>query len=99
MAAIRYSPYIPNIQAWVDYFKHQPKEYKKFYTIGRPKHKGEDMEAIKLVTPTEQVVDQAKSAVKRERDIEDTFKASKKPACKKRKRVGTKSSSKKKRKV
>ena len=68
MAAIKYSPYIPNVEAWVDYFKNQPKEYKKFYTIGRPKQKGEDMDPIKMISPTEQVVEQAKSRMKRARE-------------------------------
>ena len=73
MAAIKYSPYIPNTDAWVEYFKNQPKEYKKFYTIGRPKQKGEEMDPIKLVTPTAQAVEQAKSTMKRQHDIEDIF--------------------------
>ena len=73
MSAIKYSPYIPNTDAWVKYFKNQPQEYKKFYTIGRPKQKGEDMDPIKLVTPTEQAVEQARSAIKRQIDIEDLF--------------------------
>ena len=68
MSGIKFSPYIPNVEAWVDYFKDQPKEYKKFYTIGRPKLKGEDMNPIKLVTPTEQVIEQARSEMKRQRD-------------------------------
>ena len=68
MAAIKYSPYIPNVEAWIDYFKNQPKEYKKFYTIGRPKQRGEDMDPIKMVSPTEQVVEQAKSRMKRARE-------------------------------
>ena len=71
MSGIKFSPYIPNVEAWVDYFKDQPKEYKKFYTIGRPKLKGEDMNQIKLVTPTEQVIEQARSEMKRQRQEEN----------------------------
>ena len=65
-----YSPYVPDIQAWVEHFKNKPKNsgIKKFYTIGRPKQHGEKMDPIKLVTPTEQVVQQAKSELKSERE-------------------------------
>ena len=94
MSAIKYSPYIPNIDAWVDYFKNQPVEYKKFYTIGRAKHKGEDMNSIKLVTPTEQVVQQAKSELKREMDDSDAEEHVLKRRKKSSKKVITKSSDK-----
>jgi len=66
-----YSPYIPNIDVWKDHFKNPPKENKRFYTIGRVKHHGQDMDPIKLVTPTEQVVEQAKSTLKRSREMDD----------------------------
>ena len=69
MPGIKYSPYIPNVEAWVNYFKNQPsREYKKFYSIGQPNQRGEDMDSIKLVSPTEQMVEQAKSRMKRERE-------------------------------
>ena len=71
MPSVKYSPYIPNVESWIEYFKNQPKEYKSFYTIGRPKHRGEDMDPIKLVSPTEQAVEQAKSRMKRKREEED----------------------------
>lgn len=73
MTAIKYSPYIPNIDAWVEFFKNQPLEYKSFYTIGKTKQEGEDMEAVKLVSPTQSAVEQAKSALKRELDIDQHF--------------------------
>lgn len=71
MTTIKYSPYIPDVDAWLDYFKNPAKEYKKFYTIGRPKQKSAELETIKLVTPTQQVVEQAKSRMKREREEEE----------------------------
>ena len=61
-----YSVYIPNIDAWKQHFKHPPKGNKKFYTISTTKQQhGEDMEPIKLVTPTQSVVEQARSNLKR----------------------------------
>ena len=71
MSAIKFSPYIPNVEAWTHYFEDQPKEYKKFYTIGRPKQKGEEMNPIKLVTPTQQVIEQARSQMKRQNETEN----------------------------
>ena len=62
-----YSPYIPNITAWKDHFKRATKEHKKFYTISHVKQLGEKLEAIKLVTPTESVVERARSTVRRMR--------------------------------
>ena len=68
MPGIKYSPYIPNVDAWVDYFKNQPKGHKRFYSIGGSKQRGEEMDPIKLVSPTEQSVQQAKSRMKREQE-------------------------------
>jgi hypothetical protein len=96
MSGIKFSPYIPNVEAWIDYFKEQPNEYKKFYIIGRPKQKGEDMNPIKLITPTEQVVEQARSQMKRENDNDTDYEDISKPR-RKRKRNITKSSAKSKR--
>lgn len=73
MSAIKYSPYIPDVDAWVKFYENQPKEYKNFYTIGKAKQKGEDMQPMKLVSPTEMAVDQARASVKREREIEDAL--------------------------
>ena len=88
MAFIKYSPYIPNVEAWVDYFKNQPlNEHKKFYTIGQPKQKGADMDALKLVTPTEQVVEQARQQLKRVNDETDVVQNTRQKACKKKNKV------------
>ena len=95
MSAIKYSPYIPNVDAWVDYFKNQPREYGHFYTIGRPKQKGEEMEAVKLVTPTEQAVEQARARMRRESD-DDILIFDRKNKAKRIKRVIKKSTSKRK---
>ena len=62
-----YSPYIPNITAWKDHVKRATKEHMKFYTISHVKQLGEKLEPIKLVTPTESVVEQARSTVRRMR--------------------------------
>ena len=66
-----YSPYIPNITAWKDHFKRATKEHKTFYTISHVKQLGEKLEAIKLVTPTESVVERARSTVRRMREDKD----------------------------
>lgn len=73
MAAIKYSPYIPNIDAWVSFFKNQPLEHKSFYTIGKSKNEGDDMDAVKLISPTQSVVDQAKSELQREREAGEIY--------------------------
>ena len=54
-----YSPYIPNTEAWIEHFKNPSKEHKKFYTLSKTKHLGQDMEPLKFVTPTEAMVEQA----------------------------------------
>lgn len=77
MSAIKFSPYIPNVEAWVEFYKNQADEYKPFYTIGKPKQKGEEMDPIKLITPTESVIERAKSTLKRERETDDMLPARK----------------------
>ena len=74
MAFIKFSPYVPNIQAWVDFYENQPKEYKSFYTIGSTKRKGEKLESVKLISPTEAVVDRARSEIKRQEEVDNTDK-------------------------
>lgn len=94
-----YSPYIPNIDAWKHHFQNPPKETKSFYTIGLAKHHGQNMEPIKLISPTEQVVEQAKSVMKRKRENDDfdTYNFKKKKR-KTNKKVIKKSSQKRKKK-
>ena len=75
---------------WQKHFENPPKETKKFYTIAKSKQLGEQLIPLKLVSPTEQLVDQAKSNLKRERDGDEcgsTYKRQKrvKPAKKKSK--------------
>ena len=84
MSAIKFSPYIPNVEAWVEFYKNQPKEVKSFYTIGNSKQPGEEMEAIKVMSPTESVVDQARSELKREAENEEHTHLSKKQKCNKK---------------
>ena len=92
MSFIKYSPYIPNVEAWVDYFKNQPlNEHKKFYTIGQPKQKGADMDALKLVIPTEQVVEQARQQLKRSNDEPEVVPNKRQKACNTKKKQKQKS--------
>ena len=87
-----YSVYIPNIDAWKQHFKHPPKGNKKFYTISTTKQQhGEDMEPIKLVTPTQSVVEQARSNLKRMRRDEDAQRIMIQPNQKKAKKFQIKS--------
>lgn len=73
MSAVKYSPYIPNIEAWVEFYKNQPKEYKAFYTIGKQNQNGEGMDPIKLVSPTKSVIDRAQLELKREHEREQPY--------------------------
>ena len=59
---------MPNFEAWKQHFTNSPKEHKYFYTISPAKKSSHDMDPIKLVSPTEQIVEQAKSSLKRERE-------------------------------
>lgn len=58
-----YSPYISNVEAWKHEFTQPNYKYKNFYTLKNSSQHGEKMDSIKLVTPTEQVVERAKSAL------------------------------------
>jgi hypothetical protein len=65
--AMAYVPYVPDIEAWRNHFKNFiPSRPKPFYTI-KPTQNGDgnSIPKIKMVTPTEQVVEQAKAALKR----------------------------------
>ena len=68
-----YSPYIPNVEGYEHYFKNQPKEYKRFYTISHTKQLGENLEPIKLVSPTEQTLEQARMSLQRMKEDEKRF--------------------------
>lgn len=81
----KFSLYVPNIEAWKKFYENQPQEYKSFYTIGHHQHPGEKMEAVKLVTPTESVIEQAKSDLKRQRRLDDALNESPPKKCKKNK--------------
>ena len=60
------------MDSWRNYFKQQTNEHKSFYTLPNSSQHGEKMDAIKLVSPTEQIVEQAKSSLKRIREDDDT---------------------------
>jgi hypothetical protein len=55
-----YIPYIPNMDHWKDHFSNPSKKTKSFYTL----KKKENVD-VKLVTPTAQAVEQAKSLLKK----------------------------------
>ena len=74
-----YSPYIADYKKWQHHFLNPSKERKDFYTIEQPKNLGETMDRVKLVTPTQQAVEQAKSSLKREYDIEQLIARLQKP--------------------
>lgn len=93
-----FSPYIPNMKAWKEHFQNPPKSYKTFYTIGRAKQHGEQLDPIKLVTPTEMVVEQAKSDLQRERYMDDLLKPHCKRKPKTKRKTIVKSSSKRQKK-
>ena len=65
-----YSPYVANTESWKNYFKRPAKEHQKFYTIPNSSQRDEKTDAIKLVSPTEQIVEQAKASLKRMREDE-----------------------------
>ena len=70
--AYRYSPYIPDIDQWVRAFRERRENSNagggnpKYISIGTPKQLGESMSSVKLITPTESVVEQAKAELKRD---------------------------------
>ena len=59
--------YIPDGDAWKKYFANPPSsDHKKFYTIqGKAQQHGENLDGIKLVTPTAQVIQQARATMER----------------------------------
>jgi hypothetical protein len=60
-----YVPYVPDLEAWKKHFvNYTPSKTKKFYTL-KNKQQGEgSYPSIKLVTPMEQFVEQAKAKAK-----------------------------------
>lgn len=64
-----YSPYIPDIEAWrKQYALNNKMESKQFYTIKSSSSLGDiaTPPPLKMITPTQQVVDQAKSEIRTE---------------------------------
>jgi hypothetical protein len=64
-------PYVCDVNKWVEHFRSLPttRKYQKFYVLKEPKQKVAESNPVKLVTPTQQVVEQAKATLKRK--IED----------------------------
>ena len=63
-------PYNPDIEAWKNHFAKRGKGVKKLHFLANSKQPAKDEESVNLVTPTAQVVEQAKSTLKRKRDDE-----------------------------
>jgi hypothetical protein len=63
--SMAYVPYTPDLEAWKKHFvNYAPSRLKKFYTL-KNKQQGEGAYPnIKLVSPTEQFVEQAKAQLK-----------------------------------
>jgi len=57
------NPYIPDVDSWKNYFKNPAKYYKDIYVINKPVQQGKNLEGIKLVSPTAQMVEQARSTL------------------------------------
>ncbi len=64
----KYSPYIPDLEAWKDHFTNSTARHKSFHPLETVKTQlGEKTDAIKLVVPTIQQVQQAEADLKRSR--------------------------------
>ena len=60
-----YVPYVPDMEAWKHHFKNYiPSRPKSFYTLKKPQTGDGSFPDIKLVTPTAQIVEQAKASLK-----------------------------------
>ena len=66
-----YSLYVPNTDTWREHFLKGQTKQKSFYTINKSKKLGESLDAVKIVSPTEQMVEQAKSTLKRYHEEEE----------------------------
>jgi hypothetical protein len=63
--SMAYVPYTPDLDAWKKHFvNYAPSKPKKFYTLKNKQEGDGSYPAIKLVTPTEQFVEQAKAQMK-----------------------------------
>jgi hypothetical protein len=63
---LAYVPYVPDLESWKDHFKNYvPSGPKPFYTIKKRQQGEGTLPTIKLVTPTQQFVEQAKSQMKK----------------------------------
>ena len=83
-------PYVPDVEAWKEHFMNfTPSTPKPFYVIKDRQRGDGQIPSVKLVTPTQQVVEQAKAQLK-------TSKTSYKPKSKqvKRKKTASKKSKK-----
>ena len=87
-----YSPYIANVESWKHEFTQPNHHYKPFYTLKNNTQHGEKMDPIKLVTPTEQAVDRAKSVLRENQQLESILPRIKRTLSRKRKQSSTKSS-------
>ena len=61
-------PYIPDMQKWITHFAKSGKGIKQFYTLHTNDENENKKYIVKLVTPTAQTIEQAKSALKRQHE-------------------------------
>ena len=61
-----FSPYISNPGKWTRYFTQERRKYKKFHTLLDDVQRSQKMEVLKLLSLTDQVLDQATSKLARE---------------------------------
>jgi hypothetical protein len=75
-----YAPYEPDLEAWKNHFiNYAPSKPKKFYTV-KSAQKGEEKMAgipIKLISPTEQFVEQAKAQLATQKNETESDKTEK----------------------
>lgn len=62
-----YVPYIPDIELWKNHFTNTPAKYKPFYIVKKIQKGSGIAPSVNLVTPTEQVVQQAKAQLKQQK--------------------------------
>ena len=72
---VGYTPYVPNIEAWrKQYALNNTMESKKFYTIKEINNDTpQPLPTLQIVSPAAQVIEQAKSQVKRRKQLITMF--------------------------
>ena len=64
MSPAKFSTYLPDSTKWTRYVTQNSNTYQAFYTLpGSTIQPGEQLSMLKLISPTEQVLEQAKSTL------------------------------------